>query len=242
MKTKFGLIMAVARSFPMSKLKSHPRTVGVLLTIIVLVAGTLSIAAFRPQNAQADAAFRVEGFGGYRLTEHPVSLHAALQSITTTPEGVKATVCMTMPNLRPWNPYASLTVNGDTIYNSEVRLLHAKDPTVMKSANRCYQFFFPLRQIPHGATATLRIEKLWVELGNGAWTPKVVATVKERAQKTVSGLDFQIDFASNGKGGGAAIHIFQKPQNMSNAEAIALINRLAIDELPVSWQTTTTLK
>jgi len=226
----------------MSKLKFHPRIIGGILITLILLVGSLSIVAFRPQDAHANAAFRVEGFGGYRLTDHPVPLHAALQSIATTPEGVQATVCMTMPNLRPWNPYASLTVNGDTIYNSEVRLLHAKDPATMKTTNRCYQFLFPLRQIPHGAKVTLRIEKLWVELGNGAWTPKVVATVKERAQKTVPGLDFQMEFTSDGKGGGAAIHILQKPQSMSDAEAIALINRLAIDELPVSWQTTTTLK
>ncbi len=196
----------------------RPRIVGGLVAAIVLAAAILGIAAFRPQRAQANAAFRVEGFGGYRLTEHPVSLRTALQSIASTPEGVKATVCITMPNLRPWNPYASLTVNGQTTYNSEVRLLHAKDPNVMKTTNRCYQFLFPLSQIPHGAKATLRIEKLWVELGNGAWTPEVIATVKARAQKTAPGLDFQIEITSKGKGGGTAIRILHKPQGMSNAK------------------------
>ncbi|RME40055.1 MAG: hypothetical protein D6794_02855, partial [Deltaproteobacteria bacterium] len=62
------------------------------------------------------------------------------------------------------------------------------------------------------------------------------AVVKERLQNTAPGVDFEIVHTAQAGGGGAAIRILAKPDTLSEQEAAALVSRLAIDELPVSWQ------
>lgn len=213
-----------------------------IILLPALVIGALLWAGRHAPAAEASSVSAAQGFGGYRLAEHPQPLNVRVQDIQAVSRGVQADLCLEMPDLRPWNPYASLTVAGQTIPNSEVRLLNAKDPAVMQSAQRCYRFTFPLAEAQaRGGQATLRVEKLWLELGNGIWTPEVVATVKERLQHAAPGVDFEIVHSTQTGGGGAAIRILAKPEALSEEEAAALVSRLAIDELPVSWQMNITL-
>ena len=204
-----------------------------LLVVVVLLIGKVE---HTPAAGLAPAASQ-QGFGGYLLTNRSGHLHAQIQDVQSTGEGVQASVCMEMPDLRPWNPYAALYVAGQVIPNSEVRLLNAKNPAVMQDTKRCYRFTFPIPagDAPSGK-ATLRIEKLWLELGNGNWTPDVVATVKTRLHKVAPGVDFEVVHTAETGGGGVSIRLLSKPDTLSEEDAVALIGRLAIDELPAAWE------
>lgn len=156
---------------------------------------------------------------------------------------MEATLCIEMPTLEPWNPYATLTVDGVVIPNSEVRLLNAKDPEVMKTGRRCYAFVFPFSgEGSISAKGTLRLEALWLELGNGRWDESVVSEVKSRLKTAAPGLDFEVVYIPGEHGGGMDIRLLSLPSGMNEEEALALIQRLSIDEFPVSWQAEIPLK
>ena len=183
------------------------------------------------------------GSWGYLRQSRPVPLEVEVQDVQVTPQAVVATLCIEMPTLEPWNPYATLTIGNEEVPNAEVRLLNAKDPDVMQQKTRCYAFTFPVDQGRLQAQrATLRLEALWLELGNGYWDDEVVAQLHARAQKVAPGLKFEVVHERGEFGGGAYLKFHALPEGMTTEQAILLVQRLGMDEIPVAWETTLALK
>jgi hypothetical protein len=156
---------------------------------------------------------------------------------------VQVELCIEMPTLDPWNPYATLTVDGTVVPNSEVALLNAKNPTVMETSNRCYLFTFPLSADGSiSGKGVLKLEKLWLELGRGQLTDEVIAEVKTRLNSVSPGVDFEVVTTAGKDGGGVSINITSKPENMSDDDVVSLIQQLSIDEIPTNWETEINLK
>ena len=173
----------------------------------------------------------------------PQNPQVTLQSLSVNENDVQAELCIEMPSMEPWNPYATLTVDGTAIPNSEVSLINAKDPAVMKSQNRCYLFTFPVSVANSTShTGTLSLEKLWLELGRGLLTDDVVTQIKGRLHQSQPQLDFKVVHTAGNGGGGAEIKILSKPTGMNNADAIQLIQQASIDEVPGNWQMDVDLK
>ncbi len=183
------------------------------------------------------------GIQGYLRQQTPLSLKAEIQNVQTTPHSVEAVLCIEMPTLEPWNPYATLTVGDMVIPNEEVRLLNAKDPGVMKSAHRCYAFVFPFSvKSASSKKGVLKLETLWLELGNGQWNDQVISEIHRRLDVVAPGLDFEAVPVLGENGGGMDIRLISLPKGMTEDQAMMLIQRLSIDELPVAWQTEISLK
>ncbi len=199
----------------------------------VLIVGTIVVAILTVALKQASAA----------STNAGQNSQVAVKSIEVHPNDVQTQLCMDMPSLEPWNPYATLTVDGTVTANSEVALVNAKDPTVMKSQNRCYLFTFQVSVTNSPShRGTLRLEKFWLELGQGLLTDDVVATIKSRVQQSQPQLDFKVLHTTGNRGGGAGIQILSKPSGMSDAQAIGLIEQASIDQRPGNWQLDIDLK
>ncbi len=183
------------------------------------------------------------GIHVYLRQQGSFSPKVEVKSVQATSQSVEATLCIEMPTLEPWNPYATLMVNGISIPNSEVRLLNAKDPSIMKSAQRCYAFVFPfsIEDTP-SAKGILKLETLWLELGNGQLNNQVISEVRRRLESVAPGLDFEAVYVPGKNGGGMDIRLLSLPNGMSEDDAIALIQKLSIDELPVDWQTEISFK
>ena len=162
----------------------------------LIFAAVAVLLIYHPEAGSAAASPMTErGYGvqGYLRQAKPITPAVRVQEVKRTSDAVITTLCIEMPSLEPWNPYATLTIDGTVIPNAEVRLLNAKDPQVMQTPNRCYAFTFPLED--KQATAgqgVLKLENLWLELGNGFWNEAVVAQMKERARKVAPGLDFEV--------------------------------------------------
>lgn len=164
-------------------------------------------------------------------------ISASIQSVEVSKADVQVILCIEMPTLAPWNPYATLMVDGKTIPNTEVALLNAKSPSVMKSANRCYRFAFPISAEGNiSKTATLHLEKLWLEVGNGQLDENAVAEIENRLQEIAPGVEFEVVTQIEKGGGGAFIRILTRPDGMSEQQAIEKVLQASIEEIPLYWQ------
>ena len=166
-----------------------------------------------------------------------------LKALEVNQDDVQAELCILMPSLEPWDPYATITVDGKVIPNNEVALINAKDPSVMKSQTRCYLFTFPV-SVAGGTshTGTLKLEKLSVEVRGGLLSDDGVAAAKARLHNDQPQLDFKVVIETGNGGGGAYIQILSKPDNMSDEQAIQLIQQASINEIAGNWQTGVNLK
>lgn len=195
------------------------------------------------KKASAESQNTSTGIVGYNAERRIDDIQVDLKNVQAHASDIQAELCIEMPTLEPWNPYATLTIDNIVIQNSEVTLLNAKDPKVMEALNRCYLFTFPLS--PNGSASgkgVLKLEKLWIELGRGQLTDKVVTEIKTRLKSVSPEVDFEVVTTTGENGGGASINVTSKPENMSAAEAVSLIQRLSIDEILTNWETTINLK
>jgi hypothetical protein len=223
----------------MKKIRKFFRPMLVALTIATIVGATAFLVLNR---ANAGSQNTPQGIDGYNVGISG-DVQVDLKNVQTHASDVQAELCIEMPTLDPWNPYATLTVDGTVISNSEVALLNAKDPKVMETANRCYLFTFPLSTEGNiSGKGMLKLDKLWLELGRGQLTDAVIAEVKARLSKVAPGVDFEMESVSGKDGGGVSINITSKPENMSNEDVERLIQQLSIDEIPTNWQTEIDLK
>jgi len=165
-----------------------------------------------------------------------------LEKLAVHQDDVQAELCILMPSLEPWDPYATLTVDGKIIPDNEVALINAKDPAVMKSQTRCYLFTFPVSVAESASPiGVLKLEKLSLEVQGGLLSDEGAAAAKARLQVDQPQLDFKV-VAKSGNGGGAYIQLLSKPEGMSDAQAIQLIQQASVDEVPGNWQTEVELK
>ncbi|MBU2536937.1 MAG: hypothetical protein KKH22_00750, partial [Proteobacteria bacterium] len=223
----------------MKNIRKFFRPMLVALTIVAIVGATAFLVLNR---ANAGSQNTPQGIDGYNVGISG-DVQVDLKNVQTHASDVQAELCIEMPTLDPWNPYATLTVDGTVIPNSEVALLNAKDPKVMQAANRCYLFTFPLStESSISGKGMLKLEKLWLELGRGAWSDAVIAEIKTRLSQVAPGVDFEVVSVSGEGGGGGRINITLKPENMSDDEAVRLILQLSKDEIPTNWQTEIDLK
>lgn len=210
---------------------------------LAMVAIIISAIAFLVYGVNAAAQNTPQGIQGYPNEQLSGDVIVDFQNIEGHPHNVQVELCIDMPTLDPWNPYATLTIDGTVIQNVEVTLINAKDPEVMKSQNRCYLFTFPISTeslvIEKG---TLRLEKLWLELGRGQFTDEVVTEIKARMLKVAPGVDFEVVSVPEQGGGGVSIKVTSKPENMSDNDVISLIQQLSIDEIAMKWQMEIELK
>ncbi len=168
---------------------------------------------------------------------------ATLEKLEVHRNDVQAELCILMPSLEPWFPYATLTVDGKIVPNNEVALVNAKDPAVMKSQTRCYLFTFPVSAADSvSQIGTLKLEKLSLEVQGGLLTEGGAAAAKTRLHRDQPQLDFQVVVNRGKDGSGAYIQILSKPEGMSDMQAIQLIQQASMDELPGNWQTDVELK
>lgn len=166
-----------------------------------------------------------------------------LKALEVHQDDVQAELCIELPTLDPWNPYATLTVDGTVIPNSGWDLLNAKDPSVMKSQTRCYLFTFPVSVADSTSnTGTLKLERLSAEVRGGLLSDDGVAAAKARLHNDQPQLDFKVVIETGNGGGGAYIQILSKPDNMSDEQAIQLIQQASINEIAGNWQTEVNLK
>lgn len=166
-----------------------------------------------------------------------------LEKLAVHQDDVQAELCILMPSLEPWDPYATLTVDGKIIPNNEVALMNAKDPAVMKSQTRCYRFTFPVSVAESASPiGMLKLENLSLEVQGGLLSDEGAAAAKARLQVDQPQLDFKVVVKSGNGGGGAYIQLLSKPEGMSDAQAIQLIQQASIDEVPGNWQTEIDLK
>lgn len=166
-----------------------------------------------------------------------------LKALEVNQDDVQAELCILMPSLEHWDPYATLSVDGKVIPNNEVALINAKDPSVMKSQTRCYLFTFPVSVADSTShIEILKLEKLSVEVRGGLLNDDGVAAAKARLHNDQPQLDFKVVIETGNGGGGAYIQILSKPDTMSDAQAIQLIQQVSIDEIPGNWQTEVNLK
>lgn len=166
-----------------------------------------------------------------------------LEKLEVHQHDVQAKLCIPLPSLEPWFPYATLTVDGRIVPNNEVALVNAKDPAVMKSQTRCFLFTFPVSAADSvSPIGTLKLEKLSLEVQGGLLTDAGAAAARSRLHRDQPQLDFQVVVKSGKGGSGAYIQILSKPEGMSDAQAIQLIQQAAMDEVPGNWQTEVELK
>lgn len=160
-----------------------------------------------------------------------------VQSVQVNAQDVQAEVCIPLPSQAAWEPFASLTVDGQRFTNTVVALLDAKNPDIMETARRCYRFTF---QVGTGrvqsATATLKLEKLSREVDGGLLTPQGETAARTRLQKEYPQLDFKVVFVNETGGGGADIQVLSLPENMSEEQAIMLIQQASMEEVAGNWQ------
>lgn len=212
--------------------------------VALTVLSIIGAAAFLVLNrATAVSQNTPTGIVGHNAEQISGDILADLRSVQIHASDVQAELCIEMPTLDPWNPYATLTVDGMVIPNSEVALLNAKNPKVMETSNRCYLFTFPLSADGSiSGKGVLKLEKLWLELGRGQFTDEVIAQIKTRLNKVAPGVDFEVVTVAGKGGGGAFIKITSKPEGMSDDEIVSLIQQLSIDEVSTNWETEISLK
>lgn len=166
-----------------------------------------------------------------------------MKSLEVNEDNVQANLCILLPSVDQWGPFATLTVDGKVILNSEVSLINAKDPAVIESQTRCYTFVFPVSVTDSiSTTATLKLEKLSVDVNGGLLTKAGLVAAKTRLKKEQPQIDFEMVIEIGEGGGGADIKIHSKPENMSDYDALQLILKASIEEVPGNWQTDVNLK
>jgi hypothetical protein len=194
--------------------------------VTLIVSGVSAIADHTPT-----------GINGYNIEELSGDLVANLKSTEVLSNEVNVELCIDMPTRDPWNPYATLTVEDRVIHNIAVALIDPKNPKTMESQNRCYLFTFPVTPEDLKAnTGTIKLEKLWLELGNGYFSDEVITEVKTRMSTISPEVVFDIVPNFGEGGGGVAIEVISKPENMSETDVVKLINELSIDEITTTWQ------
>lgn len=211
---------------------------------LAIAAIIISAIAFLVYGVNAAGQNTPQGIQGYPNEQLSGDIIVDFQNIDVHSHNVQVELCIDMPTLDPWNPYATLTIDAVTVIpNIEVTLLNAKDPEVMKSQNRCYLFTFPVStESLVTKKGTLRLEKLWLELGHGQFTDEVVTEIKARMSEVAPGVDFEVVSVSEQGGGGVSIKVISKPENMSDNDVMSLIQQLSIDEISTKWQMEIELK
>lgn len=160
-----------------------------------------------------------------------------LQKVEIHQNDIQAELCIFLPSLEQWGPYATLNVDGKVIPNSEVALINAKDPDVAKSQTRCYQFTFPITVTEKmSKTAALQLEKLTVDYQGGLLTEPGLLAIRKRLQETQPQIDFAVVIEKGEGGGGAYIQILSKPDGMGDDQVFQLIQQASIEEVPETWQ------
>ena len=205
-----------------------------LAVIAVFPIGSAFTLVSSGQITMQDLSQGIHGFFAADAASTPFT--ASLQNAIIEGDKLQAEICMDMPTLDPWNPYASITIGDVVVPNDQVILVNAKDPKVMASKYRCYVFSFPITdKLATSQTAVLKIEKLWVEVGRGLLTDDVLPTVKSRVQQKYPTLDFEVIQTSGEQGGGAAIKILSKPADVSDQSVLEAIRQAMINEIPEAW-------
>lgn len=212
------------------------------LSFIVFGAAAFML-AISQSPAQAGAQTLPDRPEGYRLSDQPVEVNAEIKQVQTTSAEINVDLCLNLPSSEPWNPYASLTIGGNVIPNTGVTFLNVKDPQATQGTYRCYRFTFPydFSTAPQNA-ATLRLEKIWMEVGRGQYTPETLQTIRQRVQQAAPGLEFEIVSDAGKGGGGGYFQIVSLPQGMSVQAANRLIDKMALQEYLLDWQTSISLK
>lgn len=224
----------------MKKIRKYFRPMLVALTVVTII-GAVAFLVLNRANAGSQNTPQI--IDGYNTGQVSGNVQANLKNIQIHASDVQVELCIEMPTLDPWNPYATLTVDGTVIPNSEVALVNAKDPKIMETANRCYKFTFPVSTDGSiSGKGVVKLDKLWLELGRGQLTDDVIKEVKTRMSKVAPDVNFDIVATSGKGGGGVSINITSKPENMSNDDVVRLIQQLSIDEIPTNWQTEINLK
>jgi hypothetical protein len=161
----------------------------------------------------------------------------ALQKVEIHQNDIQAELCIFLPSLEQWGPYATLIVDGKVISNSEVALINAKDPNTAKSQTRCYQFTFPVTVTEKmSKTAVLKLEKLTADYQGGLLTETGLVAIKKRLQETQPQIDFTVVIEKGKGGGGAYIQILAKPDGMSDDQVFQLIQQASVEEVSENWQ------
>jgi hypothetical protein len=171
------------------------------------------------------------------------NFQVSLEHLEVHQEDVQAELCILMPSLEPWFPYATLTVDGEIVPNNEVALINAKDPAVMKSQTRCFLFTFPVSEADSvSPIGTLKLENLSLEVDGGLLTDAGADAARTRLHRDQPQLDFQVVVKSGKGGSGAYIQLLSKPEGMSDMQAIQMIQQASVDEIPGNWQIDVELK
>lgn len=224
----------------MKTIAKFPNFIFALLAILIiagLAAATILI------EANAAVPNTPNGINGYTAEQTKSDVMVTVKNVQTRKADIQVEMCIDMPNLEPWNPYATLTVDGTVIPNSEVDLINAKDPEVMQTTYRCYLFTFPFStEGSLSGKGVIRLEKLWMELGRGQLTGETLVDVKKRVEKVAPEVDFELVHVSDKGGGGVYFRIISKPEGLSDADVMQLILQMSIDELPTNWQAEITFK
>jgi hypothetical protein len=224
----------------MKTISKFPSFIFALLAILI-IAGLA--AATILNEAKAAVPNTPNGINGYIAEQTKSDVMVTVKDVQTRKADVQVEMCIDMPNLEPWNPYATLIVDGTIIPNSGVDLINAKDPGVMKTTYRCYLFTFPFStEGSLSGKGVIKLEKLWLELGRGQLIGETLTEVKNRVKKVAPGVDFELVNVSDEGGGGVYFKIISKSEEMSDADIMQLIQQMSIDELPTSWQTEITFK
>lgn len=224
-------------------MKRLPKNSTWILALFVFLGAATFILAIGQDSAQAGAQTLPDMPACYRLSDVPLKVNAEIKQVQTTSAEINVDLCMDMPSSEPWNPYASLTIGKNVIPNTGVTFLNVKDPQATQGTYRCYRFSFPYNSsIAPENTATLRLEKVWMEVGRGQYTPETLQTIRQRVQDAAPGLKFEIVSEAGKGGGGGYFHVLSLPEGMSGLEADMLIDKMTRQEYLLDWQASIFLK
>lgn len=201
-------------------MKKHLFVLGVVISLVVGLAISIPLMKVRASsNAQS------------------ADTNVTLKKFEVHQNDIQSELCIVLPSLEQWGPYATLSIDGKVTPNSEVALINAKSPAVSKSQTRCYQFTFPVTVTESmSKTAILKLEKLSVDYQGGLLTETGLAATRKRLQETQPQIDFNVIIEKGEGGGGAYIQILSKPDGISDDQVFQLIQQASIEEVSENWQ------
>ncbi|GAB4500851.1 MAG: hypothetical protein Fur0035_03910 [Anaerolineales bacterium] len=224
-------------------MKRLPKTSTWILALFIFLGAAAFTLAISQASARAGAQTLPDMPEGYRLSDVPLKVNAEIKQVQTNSAEIRVDLCMDMPSSEPWNPYASLTIGKNVVPNTGVTFLNVKDPQATQGTYRCYRFTFPYdSSIAPENVAALRLEKVWMEVGRGQYTPETLQTIRQRVQEAAPGLQFEIVSEAGKGGGGGYFQILSLPEGMSSQEAETLIDKMTRQEYLLDWQASIPLK
>lgn len=169
--------------------------------------------------------------------------NVSLQKVEVHQNDVQTELCIFLPSIEQWGPFATLSIDGEIVTNSEIALIDPKDPKTATSQTRCYRFTFPITVIPEmPKTAVLKLENLTADYHGGLLTNAGLTTAQKRLHETQPLIDFTVIIEKGDGGGGAYIQILSKPDGMNDDQVMKLIQQASIVEFPMNWQEVINLK